>query len=76
MLAPPEKVARAIWRATFSRRPVIYPTWSAWFMAWVDRYLEPLSRIGNLVYRDRVLALRDEPTEIAGETEAPKLEQA
>lgn len=74
-MAPPEKVARAVWLATICRRrSVIYPTLSAWFLAWMERYLEPVSRLGNLVYRDQVLALREQP-QLPAEPERPQLEQ-
>ena len=56
--APPEVVADAIVRAADSRRALIFPTLSAWFMCWADRWLPWASQAGNLRYRDQVLQLQ------------------
>jgi len=53
---PPEKVARAIVRAAHRDRALVFPTWSAWFLFFADRWLTRLSEAGNVRYRDRVLA--------------------
>ncbi len=55
--APPEKVAASIVRAAGSGRGVSFPTLSAWFLAWADKWLPWLSQAGNLRYRDQVLRL-------------------
>ncbi len=55
--APPETVARAILAATRGNRALIFPTWSASFLHWADRWLPWLSQAGNLRYRDKVLQL-------------------
>ena len=53
--ASPEVVARAILKASRGNRPVVFPTWSAWFLVWLDKWLPPVSRQLNLAYRRRVL---------------------
>ena len=55
--APPEKVAASIVRAAGSGRGVLFPTLSAWFLAWADQWLPWLSQAGNVRYRDQVLKL-------------------
>ena len=65
---PPEKVARAIVRAADGNRALVFPTWSAWFLFFADRWLSPLSQRGNVRYRDRVLARTAGP----GDAPSPK----
>lgn len=56
LAAPPEKVARAIVRASRKRRGMVLPGWQAKLLCWADRWLPWLSAAGNVRYRDRVLA--------------------
>jgi NAD(P)-dependent dehydrogenase (short-subunit alcohol dehydrogenase family) len=53
---PADTVARAVVRSEHSHRAVVFPTWGAWFLAWADRWLPWASELGNLRYRDRVMA--------------------
>ena len=55
--APPEKVAEAILRAAQGNRAVLFPTLSAWFLAWADQWLPWFSQAINLRYRDQVMRL-------------------
>lgn len=55
--ASPATVARTILAATGKNRALMFPTWSAWFLYWADRWLPWLSQAGNLRYRDRVLQM-------------------
>ena len=61
-----EIVAQKVVRAESSRRPVVYPTWSAWCLAWADRWLPWISRWGNVAYRNRVLAAAQSENEGPG----------
>ncbi|MBI5528284.1 MAG: SDR family NAD(P)-dependent oxidoreductase [Deltaproteobacteria bacterium] len=54
---PPEVVARAIVKASRSRRALVFPTLDAWFLYFVDRWLPWLSEAGNLRYRDTVIRM-------------------
>ncbi len=55
--SPPEKVARAILRASRGKRAVVHPTIDAWFLSFADRFLPWASARGNLMYREQVLKL-------------------
>ena len=57
---PAEHVARTIVRACHSRRPVVFPTWGAWFLHAADQWLPWLSRAGNVRYRNKVLRLAEQ----------------
>jgi short-subunit dehydrogenase len=53
---PAEVVADTIVKASAGHRELVFPTLSAWFLYWADRWLPWASRAGNLRYRDTVLA--------------------
>jgi len=53
--APPETVARSIVRASRRNRALVFPTWSAWFLYFLDRWFPWISQLANLRYRDSVL---------------------
>jgi short-subunit dehydrogenase len=56
--APPQRVARAILKASRKNRALVFPTWSAWLLYFADRWLPWLSQAGNIRYRDKVLSRR------------------
>jgi len=56
-LVSPEKVAAAIVQAADGVRAVVFPSFTAWLLAAVDKWFPRLSARGNVRYRDRVLAL-------------------
>ena len=66
--APPLTVARTILAAAGKNRALMFPTWSAWFLYWADRWLPWLSQAGNLRYRDKVLQMARDQTGSTGST--------
>lgn len=54
---PPERVARAIVKASGKNRAVVFPTFAAWFLATLDKWLPWISAAGNIRYRNKVLEL-------------------
>jgi len=57
-LAPPDRVARAILKASNRGGSVILPTLSAKAMIYMDRLLPFVSNFGNLYYRDLVSKMK------------------
>ena len=55
--SPPEKVARAILRASRGNRAVLFPTIDAWLLSLAERFLPWASALGNVMYRDQVLEM-------------------
>ncbi len=53
----PDRVARAIVKATEGNRAVVFPTWGARLLFMADKWLPRISAAGNVRYRDKVIAL-------------------